>query len=107
MPLYELVCISRAYTAQATMRLAAKHVLDNGGVVRTFQNLGYQTLPYRIKRHGNVEVHGQYWAMQFYSAPKLLPELQEKLNYEENLIRHTTLKIGDSMKDVISKTSKY
>ncbi|KAJ1935963.1 hypothetical protein FBU59_005213, partial [Linderina macrospora] len=56
MPLYELICISRANLVQANMatllKRSAETVLDRGGAVRGFVNLGRdQPLPYRMKRH--------------------------------------------------------
>ena len=47
MPLYELVCISsgclRELASQKLVKMAALHVLDNGGVVKSLNYLAGKT----------------------------------------------------------------
>jgi small subunit ribosomal protein S6 len=63
MPFYELVCISRARLnpnmLSDMLRLSATTIINGGGVVRGFQNLGEHDLPYRMKRHQVYHTRGR------------------------------------------------
>ncbi|KAJ3402934.1 hypothetical protein CcCBS67573_g09395 [Chytriomyces confervae] len=82
------------------MKTAATLVLDNGGVVRGFQRLQSQDLPYRMRRHQEVFSHGVTWAMQFDASPANMAGLRRALAYDERVIRYTVVKLADSLKDV-------
>ncbi|KAJ1776064.1 hypothetical protein LPJ54_003313, partial [Coemansia sp. RSA 1824] len=74
MPLYELVCISRSKMTQGSMKdllkKSALTVLDRGGAVRGFVNIGReQPLPYRMRRHMEYHTHGSFWLMHYFSNP--------------------------------------
>lgn len=82
MPFYQVLCIAahnpeyvcveaflRTYLALSSrlpqrqikglVRLAATHILNNGGVVRGIQYLGTETLPQRMRSHGANRDHGE------------------------------------------------
>ncbi|KAJ3292137.1 hypothetical protein BCR33DRAFT_676217 [Rhizoclosmatium globosum] len=125
MPLYDLVCIARRTKPRAVgaavesvtsmfskddskwkeeivkplMKTAALHVLDNGGVVRGFQRLQTQELPYRMRRHQEIFSHGITWAMQFDASPSTMAGLRKALSFDERVIRYTVVKLGDSLQD--------
>ncbi|KAI8813246.1 30S ribosomal protein S6 [Cladochytrium replicatum] len=107
MPLYELICISKTAAgnnnhAKEAARLAARHVLDRGGVVRNIDVLPYyrEMLPYRMKRHQEIFHTGVYWSMQFYSSPLVQRSLYQALRYDEGVIRHGFVKLGDNIKSL-------
>ena len=82
MPFYQVLCIAAHnseyvgdetfrvvpcfifYAAQrqirSLVRLAATHILNNGGVVRGIQYWGTETLPQRMRSHGTNHEHGEY-----------------------------------------------
>lgn len=82
-------------------------ILDQRGVVRQFQNLGDRDLPYRMKRHQEIHSVGKYsefkrsyFSMLFDSSPATMIQLQNSLKKNENVIRHTVVKMGDSLSSI-------
>ncbi|RKP08781.1 30S ribosomal protein S6 [Thamnocephalis sphaerospora] len=110
MPFYELVCIARARLTPAhlseVLRTSARTVLDRGGVVRGFQNLGERELPYRMKRHQMYHTRGRYWLMHFDANPATVNELAERLRVDTRVVRHTMIKLGDRLDSVIARPDK-
>jgi small subunit ribosomal protein S6 len=115
MPLYELTLLARTVqAAQATLQSAietknmhqkllkscALHVLDKKGVVRQFQNLGERSLPYRMKRHQQIFDYASYYSMTFDCSPRTMIRLQKSLKLNENVIRHTVVKLGDNIPSI-------
>ncbi|KAI8058562.1 30S ribosomal protein S6 [Syncephalis plumigaleata] len=110
MPFYELVCIARGRLPKQhfseLLRTSARCVLNNGGVVRGFVNLGERELPYRMKRHQLYHTRGYYWLMHFDANPATVKTLTEKLLIDTRVIRQTTIKLGDKLKEVITRPDK-
>ncbi|KAH6563838.1 hypothetical protein BASA50_009230 [Batrachochytrium salamandrivorans] len=116
--MYELVLIARSAahslstalsvreaekrTHRQLLKFCAMHVLDNNGVVRQFINLGNKDLPYRMKRHQEIFSRGSYFVMQFDSSPQIMAALSSSLALNEDVIRHTMINCGDSLKAVTS-----
>ncbi|KAI8919647.1 ribosomal protein S6 [Entophlyctis helioformis] len=121
MPLYELVVIARtrakvmALSQEAIqtdkvvhkklLKFCAQNVLDNNGVVRQFVNLGKRSLPYRMKRHQEIFETGSYYAMHFDSSPDTMSQLSRSLALNEDVVRHTVIKVGDSLKATTAFTA--
>lgn len=40
--------------------------------------------------------------MQFYSSPKVMRELSKALDFDERVIRHTMIKLGESLSEITS-----
>jgi Ribosomal protein S6 len=55
------------------VRLAATHILNNGGVVRGIQYWATETLPQRMRSHGTNHEHGEY--VSFFSFPTPVSEI--------------------------------
>ncbi|KAJ2849650.1 hypothetical protein GGI22_005501 [Coemansia erecta] len=107
MPLYELVCISRAGLTQKSLegllKKSAETVLDRGGVVRGFVNMGRdQPLPYRMKRHMEYHTDGTFWLMHYYSNPKTSELLKNQLKTDIRVVRCNVVKMTDKLKDMVS-----
>ena len=82
----------------------ATHILDKGGVVRGFSSLGHdQELPYRMRKHQNIYNRGSIYSMIFDAGPSLLPSIKQQLSFDEDVLRATIIKMGDS----IGKVSSY
>jgi small subunit ribosomal protein S6 len=50
---------------KSLVRLAATHILNNGGVVRGIQYWGTETLPQRMRSHGTNHEYGEYVRSSF------------------------------------------
>ncbi|KAJ1647901.1 hypothetical protein J3B02_006458 [Coemansia erecta] len=105
MPLYELVCISRGSLTQESMRTllkrSAETVLDRGGAVRGFVNMGRDMpLPYRMKRHMEYHTHGTFWLMHYHSNPKTSGVLMSQLKLDPRVIRCNVIKITDKLSEM-------
>lgn len=79
MVLYELICLTRAQLADATVREIAKTagatVINNGGVVRTLEDWGHKVLPKPIKKYQSKHDEARYFVMRFDANRMLSPEL--------------------------------
>ncbi|KAJ1957842.1 30S ribosomal protein S6 [Linderina pennispora] len=111
MPLYELICISRANLVQANMaallKRSAETVLDRGGAVRGFVNLGRdQPLPYRMKRHMEYHTHGSFWLMHYYSNPKTTGVLMSQLKLDPRIVRCNVVKVTDKLEEMVALPEK-
>jgi small subunit ribosomal protein S6 len=86
--------------AKDLLSFCAKHILNNNGVVRKFENLGSKSLPYRMKRHQEIFDCGSYFTMTFDSNPQVMDDLCKQLKLNESVIRHSIVKKGDRLTDV-------
>lgn len=91
-----------SYKPQASqkrmLKQLASHVLSSGGVVRGFENLGKnQDLPYRIRKYQTVYERASVYGMTFDVAPTMLPSLKQLLAFDEDVLRSTVIKLGDSV----------
>ncbi|OZJ04951.1 hypothetical protein BZG36_01746 [Bifiguratus adelaidae] len=107
MPFYELVCIARSNLLQANLkdlvRTSTLQILDHGGVVRGFQNLGDRPIPHRIKKHQVYHNDGKYWLMHFDTNPTVVEGLTKKLRTDPRVIRHTVVRLGSKLEDVLQR----
>ncbi|KAJ1801318.1 hypothetical protein LPJ56_006410 [Coemansia sp. RSA 2599] len=105
MPLYELVCISRGQLSPESMRAllnrSALTVMDRGGAVRGFVNMGRDTpLPYRMKRHMEYHTRGTFWLMHYFSNPKTSNVLMNQLKLDPRVVRCNVVKITDKVSEM-------
>ncbi|TPX35301.1 hypothetical protein SmJEL517_g02332 [Synchytrium microbalum] len=84
------------------MKLAALHVLDRNGVVRKLTHSRPDALPYRMKRYREVHSTGSYMTMEFDAHPSTMESLLKAVAFEEHVIRHNVIKLGDSVKKTAS-----
>ena len=110
---------------KSLVRLAATHILNNGGVVRNIQYWGTETLPQRMRSHGTNHEHGEYvsfsypiyrpifellplsyWTMHFDASPEKQKGLNKLLRKDPRVIRATVLKMGDRIENVAWKYPK-
>ena len=100
-PPYELYCVVRKKTNPnllvKTMKDLATYVINEGGGVSSFKNLGSRPLPKPLK--GKVElgktreIHKQahFTTMDFDAAPKVLEPLREHLEQNPEILRYRIL----------------
>lgn len=111
MPFYELVCISQANLATGVMsgllKRSAETVLDRGGVVRGFVNMGKDVpLPYRMKRHMQYHTHGFIWFMRYYCNPKTSDILMGQLKLDQRVVRCNVVKLADKLGGMVALKEK-
>jgi ribosomal protein S6 len=81
----------------------ATRILDDGGVVRSFESLGHdQELPYRIKKYQEIYSRASTYSVVFDISPRSLPKIRQQLSFDEDILRATILKLGDSIDKVAS-----
>ncbi|KAJ2711281.1 hypothetical protein H4R19_003324 [Coemansia spiralis] len=107
MPLYELVCISRsgmtADSLKGLLKKSALTVLDRGGAVRGFVNIGReQPLPYRMRRHMEYHTRGSFWLMHYFSNPKTSSVLMDQLKLDARVIRCNVVKVTDRLPQMLN-----
>ncbi|RKO92792.1 30S ribosomal protein S6, partial [Blyttiomyces helicus] len=103
MPLYELVCIARASAnsnqdLRRLLKISALHVMNGGGVVRSFEANPLSPLPYRMRKHQEIYDKGITWFMRFDASPHLAQSLLKSLDFDERVIRSTVIKVGSDLK---------
>jgi ribosomal protein S6 len=85
------------------LRQVATRILDDGGVVRSFESLGHdQELPYRIKKYQEIYSRASTYSVVFDISPRSLPKIRQQLSFDEDILRATILKLGDSIDKVAS-----
>ena len=85
------------------LRQVATRILDDGGVVRSFESLGHdQELPYRIKKYQEIYSRASTYSVVFDISPRSLPKIRQQLSFDEDILRATILKLGDSIDKVTS-----
>ncbi|KAN0091248.1 hypothetical protein V8E55_004814 [Tylopilus felleus] len=110
MPFYKMLCISAHFREYKHIKdlvtMAARHVMDHGGVVRNIEHWGTQTLPQVMRRHKKSQTIGNYWTMYFDASPGTLNSLALKLRRDPRVIRWTMLKQGDKAQDIVLPREK-
>ncbi|KZT62065.1 hypothetical protein CALCODRAFT_490641 [Calocera cornea HHB12733] len=110
MPYYELLCIAAHYPQyqhiQGLVRSSAKQILDRGGVVREIKSNGTKVLPQRMRSHQTNHDIGDYWIMRFDASPKSMVLLTDALRQDPRVIRWTTIKLGEKLRDIVGSRSE-
>ncbi|KAG0224281.1 hypothetical protein BGW42_005212 [Actinomortierella wolfii] len=110
MVFYELFCISRSRLVEANIKDLVKQtsltVMNKGGVVRALKPWGDKQLPYRIRKHQEYHNEGFHWVMQFDANPTVVAELNKKLNVDPRVLRHTVIKLGSKLENVVQSPEK-
>ncbi|KAK1169880.1 28S ribosomal protein S6, mitochondrial [Acipenser oxyrinchus oxyrinchus] len=95
MPRYELALIlktmQRLETA-AALRRTVETLMGKGAVVRSLENIGEKTLPYKISKHNLRHTRGGYFLVDFSASPTIIPSMLDHLERDIDVIRPTILK---------------
>ncbi|KAJ3553102.1 hypothetical protein NM688_g3797 [Phlebia brevispora] len=109
MPFYQMLCIAAHYGQYRHLKelvtVTAKHVMDQGGVVRTLDSWGTLSLPQRMHAHGHSHTIGDYWTMNFDASPETLRSLTNLMRRDARVVRCTTLKLGERVEDIVQPRS--
>ncbi|KAI8817503.1 uncharacterized protein EV422DRAFT_215595 [Fimicolochytrium jonesii] len=86
---------------EALMKMAATQIMDRKGVVKGFSIMEQnRQLVYRMKRHQTIFDKGDTWTMEFYASPQSVRQMSKSLNFDERVIRHTVVKLGESLSEL-------
>merc|ERR1712071_262333 len=84
----------------------AHTVVRNGGIVRGVRNQGIRDLPHRFKsRYPDLDGNryfkrGRFVSIYYDSSPKTMQEVMGLLRMDDEVLRHTHLKVRNKMWDV-------
>ncbi|KAG1716632.1 hypothetical protein ID866_510 [Astraeus odoratus] len=110
MPFYQMVCIASHFREYRHIKdlvtMSARHIMDQGGVVRNIEYWGTQTLPQKMRKRRQVYTIGDYWTMYFDTSPQGLKSLTGLIRRDPRVIRWTMLKQGDKVEDVVLPREK-
>ncbi|KAG6916669.1 hypothetical protein DXG01_005893 [Tephrocybe rancida] len=110
MPFYQMLCITTHVNEykhiKELVRQTATHVLLAGGVVRDIKSMGTLTLPQRMRRHKTAHTIGDYWTLNFDTAPRTLRSLNAIMRRDPRVIRWTVLKLADKVDAVAEQGHK-
>ena len=100
MPLYEMMLVARVGESQALanmMKLVSSLVLTNGGIVRSFDNMGDRVLVKNLyDNDGNRTSVGRFIKLEFDGTPRLMKSLEKMLREQEEILRVNTNKMKES-----------
>ncbi|KAL3881391.1 hypothetical protein ACJMK2_027837 [Sinanodonta woodiana] len=95
MPSYEIALILRSALERAQLSAALKRtcqvLFDNGGTIRSLENLGLRQLPYAMMRRGHRNKHGNYFIVNFDSSPSVVKSVGATLQIDEDIIKQTII----------------
>mmetsp|Transcript_15968 Transcript_15968/g.28411 ORF Transcript_15968/g.28411 Transcript_15968/m.28411 type:complete len:119 (+) Transcript_15968:171-527(+) len=74
-------------------------VVKNGGIVRNVRNNGVRPTAYSLKVKGDPKYYktSQMVSIEFFSPPESIAKIEEILHLEDQLLRFTTLKGGETL----------
>ncbi|CAH1799815.1 unnamed protein product [Owenia fusiformis] len=95
MPQYELCLIYKALQRpllHTAIKRTAETILERGGIIRSFENLGKRALPYKMSAHKERHTEGNYFIVNFDSSGKQLEHMKEYLERDIDVIRPSFLR---------------
>ncbi|XP_055843017.1 probable 28S ribosomal protein S6, mitochondrial [Episyrphus balteatus] len=98
MPTYELSLVLRQMSRPeivSVLKRTAECIFDKGGIIRKLENLGSRALPHKISEHGLVHREGNYFAIQFDTAPTKIVDLNEEYGRDIDIIRRHIFKLEE------------
>lgn len=95
MPRYELALILKAMQrpeTAAALKRTLEALMDRGAVVRSLENLGERTLPYKMSAHSQRHTRGGYFLVDFYAPTTTVASIMEHLSRDIDVIRPNVVK---------------
>jgi small subunit ribosomal protein S6 len=90
MPGYELAVIYRMMAKpelSSVIRRSAEAIIDRGGVVTKFENLGFRTLPHKMTSHDHLHWKGSYMLIHYSGSPRYVNELIDFYKRDIDIIK--------------------
>ncbi len=79
-----------------------KLITDNGGTITRRDSLGKKRLAYKIKQFR----HGYYELLEFDAPPAALPQINNQLKLDSDILRHQTVKGEPKTPQQLAKEAK-
>lgn len=101
MPFYELSLTLRVLPRPeliSSIKRSAETILQQGGVLRKFQSLGTNPLPFRMKAHNVWHKEGTYFVMKFDAPSSAIETLRDEFRRDIDLIRSQVVKCEEPVK---------
>ncbi|CAK9289985.1 unnamed protein product [Gordionus sp. m RMFG-2023] len=97
MPQYEISMIlklmNKDFTVSALKRVG-QNLLKHKGIISNLENLGSKQLPYIMHSFNQKYKKGQYFIWEFYCPSKDIPDLEEELSRDIDIIRSSVINIS-------------
>lgn len=82
-----------------TLKRTAETIYETGGVIRKLDNLGKQSIPYKISAHNLVHKDAFYFIYKFDAPPEKLDDITDECNRDLNVVRKRVFKIQPPLND--------
>ncbi|KAL9866698.1 small ribosomal subunit protein bS6m [Geothlypis trichas] len=95
MPRYELALILKAMQrpeTAAVLKRTVEALMERGAVVRSLENLGERSLPYKITKHKERHKRGGYFLIDLEAPPSLVSPMMDQLGRDVDVIRRAFLR---------------
>ncbi|XP_044795326.1 28S ribosomal protein S6, mitochondrial isoform X2 [Bubalus bubalis] len=76
----------------AALKRTLEALMDRGAVVRSLENLGERTLPYKMSAHSQRHTRGGYFLVDFYAPTTTVASIMEHLSRDIDVIRPNVVK---------------
>ena len=81
-----------------TLRAVSTMLMDNGAVLRSIQNLGHRTLPYRMRAPDREHAsEGNYFCFDMELPPQLISTVSKELSITDDVVRYTVSRHKDGL----------
>jgi len=90
MPGYELSVIYRMMAKPelvSVVRRTAEAIIDRGGLVTKFENMGFRTLPHKMIAHDHQHWKGSYMLIRFSASPRKIEELIDLYKRDIDIVK--------------------
>ncbi|CAF1104835.1 unnamed protein product [Didymodactylos carnosus] len=91
MPNYQMLCVFKNLPKPelvSSIKAAANCILENGGIIKSFENLGLRRLPHRLFGKNMLTYReGHYVFINFISGSQKVYEMKNALSRESDILR--------------------
>lgn len=92
MPTYDLVLLLKKMDRPLlvnSLKRSANYILEQGGVIKNMENLGFRQTPYRMTVHGVTHKEANYFILNFVIPKEGLLKVTEELSRDKDVVRKT------------------
>lgn len=96
MPLYEVSLVLRVLPRTdlvSSLKRSATTIIQQGGILRKFESLGTNPLPFKMKSHNAWHRKGTYFVMKFDAPSSSIEILSDEFQRDIDLIRSNIVKV--------------
>lgn len=78
---------------KAALKRAAALIYNQNGIIRNLENLGTESLPYRMSQHNRVHTEGHYFLYKFDVPPTSIPFLHTEYKRDVDIVSKQIFKV--------------